>query len=166
MPDLLLLRHAKSDWKDSSHADMDRPLNPRGQKAARAMGRFLATRPPVDMLWASPAARVQETVRGIRKVTDVLPDQQIVQALYGASVRTLLDLLHQARGQRLLMVGHNPGMHELAMRLSDGRASEARERMLAKYPTGSLAELRFDGEWADLREGGAELTGFTRPRDL
>ena len=168
MPELLILRHAKSDWSDSSLRDFDRPLNDRGRKAAPEMGALIASKGPVDKILASPAQRVVETLEGVRQGAPDLPPAQFEQHLYGASVNDLLSILqrHGGSADRLLLVGHNPGLHWLALGLSDGADHPERDALAHKYPTAALAHLGFDGEWSDLREGSAALLSFTRPKDL
>ena len=166
MPELFLLRHAKSDWSDPGLADIERPLNPRGRGAARAMGRYLAGRSRIDEVWASPAVRVAETIDGLRASFEDLPPTQIVERLYAARAETLLEVLHRADCERLLLVAHNPGLENLAMLLTRDCESEARRRLAGKYPTAALAEISFDCKWQDLDAGRARLEGFTRPRDL
>ena len=166
MPDLLLLRHAKSDWSDSSLRDVERPLNARGREAARAMGHHLARLPPIDAIWASPAIRVRQTLEGIRAVHEGLPDEEVMAFIYGASSERIVSALRDARADRLLLVGHNPTMHDLTIRLTRGQSGAMRDTVMAKYPTGALAVLNIEGDWSDLRDGAATLAGFTRPADL
>ena len=166
MPDLLLFRHAKSDWGDPSLADIDRPLNDRGRRAARAMGGVLAGLPRIDEVWVSPARRVRETLAGLVDGGADLPMPRTVDAIYGASAARLLDLLAQARTGRLLLVGHDPGFHDVALRLAVAGDPDRLRALRGKFPTGALAELAFDGDWADVTASGARLVRFVRPRDL
>lgn len=167
MKTLTLLRHAKSSWGDPSLGDFERPLNARGEQAARAMGRELArhgTR--FDQVLASPAARVEGTIAGLGQGGTALAPAYD-RRLYLASARTLLALAQgvgDAHG-RLLIVGHNPGLAEFTLLLARGGA--LRDEVAAKYPTGALAELRIEAaRWRDLAPGGATLTRFVRPSDL
>ncbi|HYN46335.1 MAG TPA: histidine phosphatase family protein [Allosphingosinicella sp.] len=167
MKTLTLLRHAKSSWGVPSQRDFDRPLNPRGEKAARAMGRELRRLGIVfDSVLASPAARVVGTIAGLREVgCPIAPDYD--QRIYLAPARTLLGIVRAADDshERLLIVGHNPGMEQLALLLAGGGA--LREQVATKYPTGALAEIRFDVPgWRDVEEGAGALERFIRPRDL
>ena len=166
MPELFLLRHAKSDWSDPGLSDIERPLNARGRGAARAMGRYLAGRGRIDAVWGSSAVRVGETIDGLRAAFEDLPHARIVERLYAARAETLLEVLRAAACERLLLVAHNPGLHDLAMLLTRDRDSEARRRLASKFPTAALAEISFDGDWQDLDAGSARVAVFTRPRDL
>lgn len=168
MPELLILRHAKSDWGDASLRDFDRPLNARGQKAAPEMGRLIAKKGPIDIVLASPARRVVETLEGVREGAPDLPQAQFEQHLYGATVNDIVGLLREHGGdaERILLVGHNPGLHWLALGLSDGADHEDRDALAHKFPTAALVHLSFEGAWTQLREGSAKLLSFTRPKDL
>lgn len=169
MKTLTLLRHAKSGWDDPVARDFDRPLNPKGQRAAAMVGRHLkALGLAFDHVVASPAVRVSETLDHLRQGygDDLAPvwDQRI----YLASTATLLDVVHDlpAGAEHVLLVGHNPGLEELVLLLvPDGGA--LRDEVAIKFPTATLAEMTFDGEgWDAVRAGGATLTRFVRPRDL
>ena len=168
MKTLTLLRHAKSGWDDSVARDFDRPLNPKGQRAAQAMGRQMrALGLEFDRVIASPAARVTETLdhvalgygSGLAPAWD--------QRVYLASAHTLLEIIAAVPDsvERLLLVGHNPGLEELVLLLV--RDGPLRDDVEVKFPTASLAEMRFDTpSWSGTRPGQGALTRFIRPRDL
>ena len=166
MPELLILRHAKSDWDDPSLRDIDRPLAARGRKAARMMGTHLAGLPDIDAVWASPAKRVRETLDGIRETCPHLLEVREVPSLYGAGAGTLLTLCRQAREERLMLVGHNPGLHNVALSLTRRDAGSDRSRLLRKFPTAALAVIAFDGDWSHLAMGSASVRHFARPSDF
>lgn len=168
MPELLILRHAKSDWGDPSLRDFDRPLNNRGRKAAPDMGKLIASKGPIDKILASPAQRVVETLEGVRTRAPQLPQAQFEPHLYGASVGEIVRLLraHGGDAERLLLVGHNPGLHWLALGLTDGGEHPDRDALAHKFPTAGLAHIEFDEPWAQLKEGSGRLLSFTRPKDL
>ena len=169
MKTLTLLTHAKSSW-DAPASDFDRPLNKRGHKAARTIGRALRTRGvEFDAVIASPAARVVETVKdvadgygsAIRPVYDA--------RVYLASVATLLAVVREAddAADRLLLVGHNPGLEALAMLLTVDHGNGLRAELATKYPTATVAEIVLPVEhWKDVAAGRGELARFIRPRDL
>jgi len=165
---LYLLRHAKSDWADPARGDFDRPLNARGRKAAQAMGRELRHRGlAADRILASPAARVVETLEGVAEGYGGRMAVDYDQSLYLAPAETLLDFIRAADDAhgRLLVVGHNPGMEQLALLLSRGGA--LRDRVAAKYPTGALARIGLPAaHWRDVERGSGRLDLFLRPRDL
>ncbi|AJP73577.1 SixA phosphatase family protein [Sphingomonas hengshuiensis] len=169
MKTLTLLRHAKSGWDDPVARDFDRPLNPKGQRAAAMVGRHMrALGLGFDHVAASPAVRVIETLAQVAAGygRDLAPEWD--QRLYLASAATLLDLVHELPegADRVLLVGHNPGLEELVLLLADGGGA-LREAVETKFPTASLAELRFgDVAWEAISGGSAALARFIRPRDL
>lgn len=164
MPELLLLRHAKSDWDAQYGRDFDRPLNARGRKAAEAMGRFLADQPSIDRVLASPARRVVETLDLVARHCD-LPQPEWIDALYGASQQTVLDHARAQTEERVLIAGHNPVTHMIAAGLAAPDGSADWEMLQRKYPTGALAELQFD-QWRGLGMAKGKLLRFVCPRDL
>jgi len=167
MKTLTLLRHAKSGWNDPVARDFDRPLNPRGRRAARTVGAEMrALGLGFDRVVASPARRVMETLDEVEQVFGRL-GTAYDERLYLASRTTLLDIIHETPESvaRLLLVGHNPGLEELALLLSGH--GDLRSEVQVKYPTATLAEIGFaDGGWRDVAEGRGRLGRFIRPRDL
>lgn len=167
MKTLYLLRHAKSDW-DRPVADFDRPLNERGRKAAPRIGAVLRER-PIDLVLASPARRVAETVAGVEQGLGRALPVRIVEDIYGAGATALLRLV-QSCGEdtaRLMVVGHNPGLGALASLLAADGEPAALANLRHKYPTGALAIIQFDGDsWSEVVEDSGRLTAFVRPRDL
>ncbi|HKY82458.1 MAG TPA: histidine phosphatase family protein [Sphingobium sp.] len=171
MKRLTLLRHAKSDWDDPVARDFDRPLNRRGKKAALLIGQFARGRKmQFDLLVASPAARVVQTLdtflEGYGHPFELHWDRRI----YLASAPTLLDVIRDLPDtiDSAIMAGHNPGLEELILELvPDDGASSLREDVEVKFPTASLAvlDLAID-RWADVTQNVATLVSFTRPRDL
>lgn len=166
---LTLLRHAKSGWDDPAARDFDRPLNPRGRRAARAVGAEMKTQGlAFDLVLASPARRVAETLDEVAGDYGALEPRYDAR-LYLASAATLLDIVRHAPddAHRLLLVGHNPGMEELALRLVRRDGDRLRGEVEIKYPTGTVAEIELPVEqWAQVREGTGRLLRFIRPRDL
>lgn len=168
MKTLTLLRHAKSGWDAPVARDFDRPLSPRGRKAARAMGREMKRLDlGFDRVLASPAARVTETLTELAQGYGGAVATDFDEHIYLAPTETLIEIVRAADDAhaRLLVVGHNPGMEQLALLLAG--AGALRDRIAAKYPTGALAELRFDSpSWRDVAPGSGRLERFIRPRDL
>jgi phosphohistidine phosphatase len=161
---LHVLRHAKSSWDDPELADVDRPLAPRGRRAARRIGEHLrdsGIRPALVL--CSPAQRARQTVELL-----ALEDAEIAveDGLYGAGAPELAARLRQLPGAvpHVLLVGHNPALQTLVLALA--RPGELRERVAEKLPTGALATLRLDGAWSELDAGGAALTALVLPREL
>lgn len=165
---LTLLRHAKSVWDTPVARDFDRPLNARGRKAARTMGRELRRLGlGFDGILASPAVRVTETLAELAQGYGEALDPGFDDAVYLASPEVLLAKVHGADDDagRLLLVGHNPGLEQLALLLSAPGA--LRDDIACKYPTGALAEIGFDARcWRDVAPGNGRLARFIRPRDL
>jgi phosphohistidine phosphatase len=170
MKQLLLLRHAKSSWDDPALADFDRPLAPRGRKAAPRMGRELAARGwlPQSVL-ASPAARTRETWSLVAAELPGPATATFPKALYMATPERLLNHVRKIPESvsALLLIGHNPGLEAFARRLAaSGSEPEALARLTEKFPTAALARLVFEGEWARLDFAGARLTNFLPPKYL
>jgi phosphohistidine phosphatase len=169
MKSLTLLRHAKSGWDDPVIRDFDRPLNPRGRRAALRVGAEMkAQRLAFDLVIASPARRVTETLSEIAGGYGAI-EAHYDQRLYLASAATLLDVVRRAPDEagRLLLVGHNPGMEELALRLTRRDGDSLRREVEIKYPTGTVAEIELPVEqWRDVEEGTGRVVRFIRPRDL
>jgi phosphohistidine phosphatase len=170
MKTLYLLRHAKSSWKDDSIDDIDRPLSKRGRAAAKAMRRHLAERKvqPAQVL-CSPAKRTRDTLAIVQGAFASAVPVRFEKGIYMADAAALLRRLKRLGDSlaSVMIVGHNPGLEQLALRLSDGRESEARRDLAVKFPTGALAVIRSEAEhWNELESGGATLETFTRARDL
>jgi phosphohistidine phosphatase len=158
---LLLLRHAKSSWDDPALDDHDRPLAPRGRKAATLIGaRLRSDQTSVDLVLSSTALRARETVDLVAPPGTV----EIDDRLYGASADELLQRIRQVPDEveSVMLVGHNPAIHDLAAELVAG----ADEQALGKFPTGALATLSFTGPWRSLAPGHARLVTFVKPREL
>jgi phosphohistidine phosphatase len=166
---LTLLRHAKSGWDDPVSRDFDRPLNPRGRKAARTVGREMKAQGlAFDLVLASPARRVIETLEEVADAYGAF-HAEFDQRLYLASAATLLEIVRATPEEmkRLLLVGHNPGLEELALRLSCRDEPGLRGEVEVKYPTGTVAEIALPVEhWAEVSEGKGRIERFIRPRDL
>ena len=146
MKTLLLLRHAKSSWDDPSLADMERPLAPRGVGAAARMGRELADRGwlPQRAL-VSPAVRTRATWELVAGELRLGAETTFNARLYEADARQLLLEIRRTpeRIGSLLVVGHNPGLEDLARSLrGDGSDATAQKMVAEKFPTAALARLR------------------------
>jgi phosphohistidine phosphatase len=170
MKTLTLLRHAKSDWHSSAASDFERPLNARGRKAARIVGRELKAQGlAFDSVVASPAARVVETIEGLAEGYGQALRPRFDERLYLGSAATLLNLIREADDgtEHLLLVGHNPGFENLAMLLTREDGNGLRGELAKKYPTATVAEIALSIEhWRDLAPEAGELSRFIRPRDL
>jgi phosphohistidine phosphatase len=163
-----LLRHAKSSWKDRSLADRDRPLAGRGRRAANAVARHLEAegiRP--DLVLCSPARRTRETLELLESAFAGGVETTFDEALYGASEAELLARLKELPEGvgSVMLIGHNPGVEELALALAADGAGLA--RMSEKYPTAALATIDLRARrWSTVRRGSGKLVAFVRPKDL
>ena len=166
---LLLLRHAKSSWDDPGLSDHSRPLNARGRAAAGAMRQAmlgLALSP--DVVLVSSARRTLQTLEALEPWEET-PLVEPMDALYLATAPELLKVLNGVAetARSVMLVGHNPGLHELAVLLMGSARETADARRLAEgYPAGTLAEFSVPGPWRTLAAGGGRLHRFLCPRDL
>jgi len=172
MHQLLLLRHAKASRDDTSVSDRDRTLSARGRLGAAAMRqamRRLGLAP--DVVLVSPSLRTLQTLEALEPWDDT-PLIETVEALYLANPAQLLAALRGVAEtvRSVLLIGHNPGLHELALALVGARAlvhpDDAAARLVAGYPTCALAEFSVAGAWSRLGAGGARLSRFLTPREL
>jgi phosphohistidine phosphatase len=165
---LILLRHAKSSWADTV-ADHDRPLAERGRKAAPVMAKWLSDsglRPTVALV--STARRTQETWALIAPELGKIVRRDAA-GIYEASAWRILDAIHgvEPSVESLLVVGHNPGMEDLARLLIKGDGGEAGARMTRKFPTAAIAVLDIPVEdWTEVAGHTASLTDFVTPKSL
>ncbi len=168
---LLLWRHAKSSWADPSPTDRARPLTPRGRRAARAIVQHLVGEPRrvPTLILCSPARRTLETLAPLLPSLSADVLVRIEESLYLADASSLLVGLREVPDEQpsVLLIGHNPGLQELASTLARSRRNEASRQLREKLPTGTLVELEIVGaSWRRLRRRSARLVGMTRPRDL
>jgi len=153
-------------------SDRDRPINVRGRRSAASMRlamRNLGLAP--DVVLVSTARRTLETLEALEPWDDT-PLVEPMDSLYLANPLQLTAALHGVAEtvRSVLLIGHNPGLHDLAMELAGPRAMTAggvNEATLAKgFPTCALAEFVVAGSWWDLREGGGRLVRFLTPAML
>lgn len=168
---LTLLRHAKSGWDDPVARDFDRPLNPKGRRAAHRIGEYFRSNAiHFDHVAASPAVRVIETIEHVAEGTGGVIAPSWDKRIYLASAVSLLDVVQETDDQHdsLLLVGHNPGLEDLVLLLvPDSAEDQARDQVEEKFPTASIAEISFQVDhWEDIRPNSGTLSLFLRPRDL
>jgi len=167
---LVLLRHAKSNWDDPLLADFDRPLAKRGRKASKRVAAWLKKqhiRP--DLVLCSPAVRTRETLDLIAEAIGDKVPAVYDKALYLAEAEDLFACVRQVDGAVacVMVIGHNPGMQDLAVALVRPSARKNRAKLAAKFPTASVACFKLPiASWADLQPAQAVLTKFVRPADL
>lgn len=161
MKRLLLLRHAKSDWDDSSLRDFDRPLASRGERDAPRIGKALRKRGALpDLIISSPAARARATIEAVTQAAKLANEIEFDEAVYGASSAELMKLIRRLPGTSgcTLLVGHNPGFEDLL-----GRLTGSHERM----PTAALACIEFDiDHWDDVEDRKGRLVWLLTPKHL
>jgi phosphohistidine phosphatase len=163
-----LLRHAKSSWDEPGLADADRPLAPRGRRAADVLAAHLAAvevRPAVVL--CSSSLRTRETLAAILPALGDALEIRIERELYGAGVAQLLDRLRQVPdgASSAMLIAHNPGTQDLALALAS--SGPALAGLGEKFPTGALATLELDVEsWRDLDHGTGTATILVTPRSL
>ena len=164
---LLLLRHAKSSWDEPHLADHDRPLSGRGRRATSSLRGHLSK---VDVLpelvLCSSAVRTKETLDGIRRALPPGTKVEIERDLYAANVDDLLTRLRRVSENTasVMVIGHNPGLEDLALLLVGAGDAAATSAMEAKFPTAALAHLSVAGPWRELGPGMATLEQFWTPR--
>lgn len=163
---LLLVRHAKSSWDDATLADRDRPLAKRGRKAAERVGAHLrraGLRP--DLVLCSPARRTRETAERM-ELGDA--DLAFEDDLYGAVDDELLSRLRRVPedASTVAVIGHNPGMQDLAIELAGNDPRRDAVRLRERFPTAAVAVFEVDGAWSELGHATVALASFVVPREL
>jgi len=158
---LVLLRHGKSAWDEPGLDDFDRPLAPRGLRDVPEMGRRLARRGMIpDGVISSSAVRALSTARAVAREIG-FPEDRITssEALYLASAREMISIVRQAPVEigTLLLVGHNPGLTNLANQLDEVR--------MDNMPTAAMLCVEFDvADWAEIQPAGARFDWFDYPK--
>lgn len=167
---LSLLRHAKSNWDDATLDDFDRPLSKRGANAAPEMGRAireLKLKP--DLVLCSAAVRTRATVALVLlELGPPPPEVRYDEALYLASPKEMLSHIRKIENKvrNVLLVGHNPGMHALALELIGAAKREDMAQLATKFPTAALANITFElDNWRDVKAGLGHLVVFMTPRN-
>lgn len=172
---LMLLRHAKTETEAPSGRDQDRRLAERGQRDAAEMGDWIATHPPVpEAVLVSHAVRARQTwdiAWQAMKGRVAAPEVGILPELYGADPAQILETIRSAtipaNPRRLLLVGHNPGMHEAALMLTGSGDRGAAKALADNLPTAGLAILDFDvKDWGDVAYRRGKLVLFVSPKLL
>lgn len=162
---LILLRHAKSAWPQGV-ADRDRPLGPRGRANAPSIGAYMAAYDLIPALaLISPSRRTLETWTEATRDWTRAPALAFEEAIYEAPAARLLALIQQqSEASPLMLVGHNPGMEELAALLL---APHERARLPGKYPTAALCVIDLPADdWPDVKPRTGTLERFVTPRSL
>ena len=168
---LILLRHAKSDWPDVP--DRERPLAKRGRRDAPRIGRWLHEHGyQPDVVVCSPAKRTRQTWDLVAPELGGKPAVRFEPRAYDASALTLLYLAQElpSRYRTALLIAHNPGLSDLASQLAAppgiGQATDNGPRPGISLPTAAVAVLEFSGDWPSLAPGQARLAAHIIPADL
>jgi len=160
MKEILIMRHAKSDWSTMDLKDFDRPLNKRGRKAAVRMAQELANRNMLpDTIIASPAARAKETTELMLTNKAFQLDVEWEKEFYMARNSVIINKLHNLPEtvKRPLLVGHNPTWEDVVALL-------AKNTDWVTMPTATIVLLKFDGKWTDLKPKSAKLEWLIKPK--
>ena len=170
MKTLYLLRHATADRGDARLDDHDRPLAPQGEQACAKLGTFFAGsgRSP-DVALCSTARRAVDTLQRVASHLAQPPLVRLERSLYLATPREMLERLSglEPEFECAILVGHNPGLHQLAADLAGRGDADALERLSRRFPTAALAELRFCvGSWAEVALDRGELMDLITPKQL
>jgi phosphohistidine phosphatase len=167
---LMLLRHAKSEKAEPGQGDHERPLNARGRTDAPRIGAYMARHALVpDRVIVSTAQRTRETWERLAAAWPDSPPVSYEARIYESGPETILTVIKStAREVRaLLVIGHNPGLHDLARLLIASGDVEARERLNENLPTTGLVVIDFAGkDWRRLHAHGGRLELFVTPRLL
>jgi phosphohistidine phosphatase len=167
---LLLFRHAKAERPEVGMEDRDRALMERGRRDAARIGAFVAAHALVpDRVLVSPATRTQETWKYVSAAFKPAPGATLTERLYDATPHAILAAIKDtpASPHTLMVVGHNPGLHEAALMLIAAGDIDARERLHEKLPTSGLVivDFAFD-EWSKLHPQSGRLERFISPKTL
>jgi phosphohistidine phosphatase len=165
---LHLLRHAKSN-RDEGVEDKERPLAKRGRDASRRIGETLHSGiGPVDLVLCSSSLRTRETAELVLAKFKPRPKILFEDSIYLADAKTLLRRLTQLdeSAGSVLVIGHNPGLHELATALAPPDSPDYRALAGGKFPTGARASFLIEGAWASLDKSRHRLTEYVTPKSL
>jgi phosphohistidine phosphatase len=171
---LMLFRHAKTESDAPSGRDQDRRLDKRGRHDAAEIGGWIGRHPPFpDLVLVSHAIRAHQTWEIAWEAMKELAPEPVVELvpdLYGADPAQLLQIIRDASvadPARLMLVGHNPGMHELALALAGSGDASGRKALADNLPTSGLAVFDFNtDDWSDVAFRRGRLVLFVSPKLL
>lgn len=167
---LYILRHAKAETGSANQEDRDRELAPRGIEAARIMGQFMAARGiRPDKVLCSTSARTRQTWALAQQTYGEKLPVEFTDKLYLASVDQLLDVMAATPDEigKLLIIGHNPDLHQLAFKLARTGDEQLLRLLAMKFPTGAFAAIGLDNTaWHDVAKAHGRLEMFASPKIL
>jgi len=169
LSELYLLRHAKAVPQGGIMRDADRPLEERGRTAARAVAKYLKKQKIApELVLCSPALRTRETLDLVIDGFATPAQIEYETGLYLASAERLLERLHELPDaiERVMLIGHNPGLHELAQWLADGTTGPLADKLATNLATAGLVRFDVNIEWSGLRRRTARLAALVTPKDL
>jgi len=163
MKNLLIMRHAKSDWDNENLTDFERPLNKRGEKAAQFMGEEINKRNKLpDIIISSPANRAKTTAKLFAKASNYTKEIIFEKDFYFGHIEDVLDIIKKMDNSidRIMVVGHNPTCENFVTELSENYP-------YVTMPTAAIASINFDIEnWSDLEYGIGDLEWLIKPKKL
>jgi phosphohistidine phosphatase len=166
--ELYLVRHAKAIPQDGETRDRDRALENSGRKAASNLARWIATHGVLpDLVLCSPSLRTRQTLEILAEGFASKPHISFEDELYLAEFEGLLVRIRSisADVEHLMIVGHNPGLHDLAQNLWDGTNGPLAARLKDSLPTASFAKFEIAGPWRGLARRHAHLAELFKPKD-
>ena len=167
---LLLLRHAKTETAEPGRDDRARVLVERGRKEAAQIGAYMASHALVpDRVIVSPAARSQETWKHMAAAMRPAPSVGTLEQIYDATPEDIAAAIAATPAdiRSLLIVGHNPGLHEAALALIAAGNIDARELLRENLPTAGLVIIDFAyDDWSKLHPQSGRMERFVTPKSL
>lgn len=165
MPELLVMRHAKSDWNSPAATDFDRPLNDRGQAAAQKMAEWLDQHDlEPDHIISSSAVRARDTATVVARHFSMEDRLELRDELYLAASHEFLDVLQVQTSARVLVCGHNPGIDDFVEMLGEQPLDLTEDGKL--MTTAAIAHFELSVGWPSISEGVGRLLTLVRPREL
>ena len=164
MPRLVLLRHATAERAGPRQTDHERELTKGGRKEAKAAGREIAERgEKIDLVLSSDSKRTRETWDGVAPELKSKPEVRFLRAMFEAPDYVSVVKAEGGEARSILLIGHNPAMHETALELAESFSGRDGNRLKLGFPKGALAIFDFDGEWKSLQPGRMKLVAFIEP---
>jgi len=170
MKTLYLLRHAKSNWGNASISDFERTLNDHGRAVAEDLGKTLKKEGLIpDLVISSPAVRTKQTLICLQKGMEMSLYSQYPKILYLGSEESILSTIRNAANtsDRMMIIGHNPGLHQLAISLAKPGGTHSMDNLENKFSAGTFVEITFAVDtWIDVGTKDGRLSRLIKPRIL